>query len=119
MSTDILAYSPNQWHEQKVGKARLQYRIHDGLLHLASLRVPRAYRGSGEAKRAMEAICELADAFCLKMELAASPLDTKTSTDGLVSLYSRYGFKPTGYKANPMGDPLMERESVCDRSKRD
>jgi hypothetical protein len=43
------------------------------------------------------------------LELDASPLDKKTSTSLLVSIYRKHGFEPTGRTVNPMGDPEMRR----------
>jgi GNAT superfamily N-acetyltransferase len=93
---------------RKIGKATAVYQIKGDELEIASIRVPQAHRGRGDAGRAMQALVEEADSAGLKMKLVASPLDARTRADRLVAFYRRYGFEVQG-RANPAGDPWMMR----------
>jgi GNAT superfamily N-acetyltransferase len=99
--------------ELKVGKATLQYRfLKSNMIELASVRVPQKYRGQGLAKAALQQLCDLADQHTAAIELAASPLDKKTATNGLIALYSKFGFVKTGRTINVIGDPYMIRPAT-------
>ena len=99
-------------HTVKIGDASVVYQVFedaDRPVEIASVRVPQAKRGKGSAKAALQDIISAADKNGVPLRLVASPLDAKTSTAGLIDLYKKFGFKETGEKANPVGDPWMER----------
>ena len=93
----------------KLGPSKGSYRETDNNFEIYSVRTPIAYRGSGHAKRLMDHIIQEVDKSEKPAKLIASPLDSKTSTQKLVDFYGKYGFSPTGEKANPAGDPWMVR----------
>jgi len=99
-------------HDARIGEARAWFYVdHDkGLVDLSSVRVPTKQRGKGYAKKALEYVTSIADELGYSARLAASPLDRKTRTADLVKLYEKFGFKTTGERVNPLGDPWMKRE---------
>jgi hypothetical protein len=83
-------------HEVKIGKATIGYTIKDdGTVNLYSLRVPKKYRGSGEAKNALTEFTKWLDKNNLTCSLAASPLDKYTSRELLKKLYNQFGYEET------------------------
>lgn len=107
--------------DQKIGGANTSFRINDDrkIVELFSIRVPQAKRKQGLASKALKQLVAMADRLGYQMELIASPLDRKTSTELLVHIYQKHGFELTGRSANPMGDPIMVREVVAPRTKWD
>lgn len=102
----------------KDGNSVRQYRVGDTTIvinamtdeiSLSSIRTPQRKRGNGSAKRALRALISQADAEGVTITLGASPLDSKTNINKLVSLYESMGFRLTGRSINPMGDPEMIR----------
>jgi len=93
----------------KIGSTTGVYREREPYFDLISIRTPQAKRGQGGAHKVLQHMIAKADEANKPARLIASPLDRKTGTAGLVNFYQKYGFQPTGEKANPMGDPLMER----------
>jgi hypothetical protein len=103
--------------ELKVGNASASYQMTiDGVMLISSIRVPRKYRKQGEAKAILKELCKIADNLQVDAKLAASPLDVKTSTVGLIRLYQQYGFELTGETINFCGDPWMIRHPRLEES---
>ena len=97
------------WQNIKVGKSTGIIQNAPNHIEIASIRTPTAHRGQGGAHAVMKHIVDYANSVNKPARLVASPLDKKTRTDKLVSFYQKYGFEPTGEKANQVGDPWMER----------
>jgi GNAT superfamily N-acetyltransferase len=104
-------------HDLKVGRARVHFYVdHDRrLVDIASIRVPRAARGKGEAARALRYVLGIADRLGYDTQLGASPLDARTSLGRLVRFYQAHGFELTGQSINPLGHPRMRRPAQRDR----
>lgn len=81
----------------------------DGVAHIASVRTPRAKRGHGSARAAMERFLGEADWRGVSVKLECSPLDSRTSLPRLFRFYESLGFAPTGRLINPAGEPEMIR----------
>jgi len=99
----------SEWQNIKIGKSTGVIKDNPDHIDIASIRTPSAHRGQGGAHAVMKHIVDYADSINKPARLVASPLDKKTRTDKLVSFYQKYGFEPTGEKANQVGDPWMER----------
>lgn len=94
----------------KVGDTTVMYGVgRDGTAEIISMRTQQAKRGAGSARNALQRFLEEADAMGLEVKLQASPLDRKTSLDGLVKFYESLGFQKTGRTINVAGDPEMVR----------
>ena len=79
------------------------------MVELVSLRVPQKYRRQGFAKAILSEFTQWLDKEGLQSTLAASPLDKKTNPDKLESMYSEFGYSPTGNYINPARDKEMGR----------
>lgn len=102
---------PKLFNDEKVGKAKLSYTVNpiNKEVDIASLRVPQAHRGEGDARKAMEELLAEVDAAGYTAKLGASPLDNKTSLSRLVDFYRSLGFEPSGRSINFIGEPEMIR----------
>lgn len=109
--TDWPKIDPKLFNDEKIGKAKLSYTVkpEQKEVEIASLRVPQAHRGQGDARKAMEELLTEVDAAGYTAKLGASPLDNKTSLSRLVDFYRSLGFEPTGRSINFVGDPEMIR----------
>ena len=104
-------------HTVKIGNATIMYHVFppghnahpEGLVEIASLRVPQKLRGSGQAEAAMRAFTAALDKAGMASSLGASPLDQRTKLQRLVNFYGRHGYQPTGQRVNPLGHPVMAR----------
>ena len=78
-----------------VGKCKLtvRYVYTEKVFFLEGVRLESRYRGSGEATKALTALMQALDLLHEKIRLHVQPMDKKTTEDGLVRLYSRFGFK--------------------------
>lgn len=70
--------------------------------------MPRAKRGQGLARAALDMFCREADSSGFTLKLLANPLDTKTRLDKLVAFYRSLGFEVAG-RGNYAGEPIMVR----------
>lgn len=96
--------------EFKKGDTTVTYGNEGGVLKIYSMRTPVAKRGKGSARAAMESLIAQADKEGKAIILDSSPLDKRTKDRRLFEFYTSLGFKPTGKKINPVGDPEMQRE---------
>lgn len=94
----------------KVGHSTVGYTEHEDHIELYSVRTPAKHRGKGHASAAIKHVTDYADKKNKSVKLMASPLDKKTKTHKLVSLYKKHGFELTGDKGNYAGDPIMHRK---------
>ena len=78
-----------------VGKCKLtiRYVADEKSLYLSGVRLESKYRGTGEATKALTELMQALDALHEKIRLEVQPMDKKTNFEGLVRLYSRFGFK--------------------------
>lgn len=105
----------NAIREAKIGDTTISVSVHANsrLVHIASVRTPQSKRKRGSARAAMKALLRQADTLGLEVELAASPLDARTSLGRLYQFYCSLGFEPTGRSCNALGHPVMIRPSPC------
>ena len=103
-------YMNEEYKTVKHGNTTLGYKEHDDHVELYSVRTPVKHRGKGSAHAAMSEFTKMLDEKGKRSKLVASPLDKKTKTGKLVSLYRKHGYELTGEKANAAGDPWMERK---------
>lgn len=101
----------NKIREFKVDGATvvIDTNANNGKVKTSSIRVPRANRGNGSGRRAMQSLIAQADAEGVVLTLDASALDKQTSTAKLIEFYKSIGFELTGNKINSLGDPEMVR----------
>lgn len=78
-----------------VGKCKLtvRYVADNKVFWLEGVRLESKYRGTGEAIRALASLMEALDIMQEKIKLHVQPMDKKTTSEGLMHLYSKFGFK--------------------------
>lgn len=59
---------------------------------LGGVQVEKKSRGTGEATKALKMITAAADKLRVQINLFVQPMDKVTSTEGLVTMYKRFGF---------------------------
>ena len=86
-----------------VGKCKLTVYSDGKLFGLQGVRLESRDRGRGEATKALTALMQALDELHATIRLQVQPMDKKTDKEGLIRLYSRFGFrqipdsKHTGY----------------------
>jgi GNAT superfamily N-acetyltransferase len=98
--------------EVKFGDTRITYGIayDQKSAEIISVRTPVAKRGSGSARKALQAFVDEADRAGMVLRLGASPLDKKTHLGKLVRFYQSLGFVLTGKTINAAGEPELVRQ---------
>jgi hypothetical protein len=78
-----------------IGKCKLTVASLDGkVLGLQGVRIIESkYRGTGEASRALTELFHAVDLLHVTTMLEVQPMDKKTNVEGLLKLYSRFGFR--------------------------
>jgi len=91
-----------------IGKCRLMVASLNGkVLGLQGVRVESKYKGTGEASRALKALFHEVDLIGVPTVLEVKPGDKKTSVEGLLALYSRFGFHKSRSRAGLL---MMRRD---------
>lgn len=93
---DALAYVlANRTHKTViVDKCRITVNSLDGrTLGLIGVRLESKDRGQGNASKALARLFDEVDVLGVPVMLQVQPMDRKTTREGLVRLYSRFGFK--------------------------
>ncbi len=86
----------------KIGDTEITYGVgKNGIVDVILLKTPKAKRGEGSARAAMEQLKQEADANNLRLALNAEPMDKGVTQGGLETFYKSLGFrKNTGRKAD-------------------
>ena len=91
--------------EVKVPSA-LPLEMRSGIREIMAVQTDPGHRGKGHAKDLLERVCIAADLSDTWLFIHVEPSDDETTMQGLVKLYTRFGFVP--FQASPM---LMIRRS--------